>query len=57
MYHQACRNCSRILTIEEMNEHLKDNIGLCSRCRSDKLHADTLIERIVEAQKEEVNND
>ena len=52
--HQFCRNCKHILTIEEMTKHLEDYLGLCNNCRSDKEHADTLIQRLVEAEKKEV---
>ncbi len=51
VYHQSCRNCTRILTGEEMGLHLKDKLGLCKNCRAKK-HADTLVERIT---KEETN--
>ena len=54
MHHQACRNCTRILTGEEMTKHLVDYLGLCNKCREDKIHADTLIQRLAEAEKEEV---
>lgn len=57
MYHQSCRICTRILTGEEMEKHLKDYFGLCNTCRDEKLHADTLIQRLAEVEKEEVKND
>jgi len=53
MLHQFCRICKRIMTIEEQNKHLEDFLGLCNKCREDKKHADSLIERITEAEKEE----
>ena len=54
--HQFCRNCQHIMTLEEMNKHLQDYLGLCNKCRNDKEHADTLIQRLAEAEKEEVEN-
>ena len=54
MIHQFCRACRNILTSEEMTEHLKDYLGLCNKCREDKIHADTLIQRLAESEKEEV---
>lgn len=53
MYHQSCRFCTRILTGEEMTKHLNDKLGLCNRCRDDKTHADTLVQRLEEAQTKE----
>jgi len=41
------------MTIEEMDNHLKDFLGLCNKCREDKRHADSLVERIEEEVKKE----
>ncbi len=57
MYHQSCKSCTRILTNEEMQKHLNDSLGLCNKCRENKVHADNLIQRLAEAEKEEVSND
>lgn len=53
IYHQSCRICTRILTIEEMTKHLVDYKGLCNRCREDKIHADSFIQHMQEVQTKE----
>jgi hypothetical protein len=37
-----------------MNKYLQDYLDLCNKCREDKIHADTLIQRLAEAEKKEV---
>ena len=55
IYHQSCRNCKRIMTIEEMDNHLKnlldpkkkDLLGLCNKCINELIeHAKTFKERL-----------
>jgi hypothetical protein len=40
-----------------MKQDLIDFLGICNKCRGDKEHADSLIQRLEESQKEEVIND
>jgi hypothetical protein len=42
------------MTLNEMEEHLKDCSGLCNSCREKKKHADSLKDRILGEQKEEI---
>jgi len=53
IYHQCCKFCKRILTIEEMAKHLKDLLGLCNKCREAKRHADSFKDRVEELGKEQ----
>jgi len=52
IYHQFCRQCKRILTLEEMDLHLQDSLGICNKCRKVKKHAETFKERFEELGKE-----
>jgi NAD-dependent SIR2 family protein deacetylase len=52
IYHQSCRECKRILTLEEMDLHLQDGLGLCNNCREAKKHAETFKERFEELGEE-----
>lgn len=35
VYHQFCRKCKKILTLAEMEQHLKDLLGLCETCKKE----------------------
>ncbi len=52
-FHQFCRSCKHILTIEEMNKHVEDFLGLCNSCREKKKHAEGFKNRVIEAQQKE----
>lgn len=52
MISQFCRECKHIMTLEEMDLHLKDFLGLCLECRAKK-HAEGFKGRMEEAQTEE----
>jgi hypothetical protein len=52
VYHQFCIECKHILTIREMDLHLKDGLGLCNDCRDKKRHAETFKERFAKLGEE-----